>query len=613
MPRIEAPKYSSRGDQRLTIEQPGSGGVNLKDLEYEQNVNQSPFMKNMMYRNGAFSKRYGQEMAYQMEDIYAITSYMGDIIVHAADKLYRIEGDSSPVDMGVTVSEEKGFFFNFTQNLFYLQPSGFHVYDGSWSEVDPYVPDVVINRKPDGSYSDTIDNFNLLTGKFANTFHGDGTSTVYHLTDTDLGSYIKVEFDLVEQTSGFTFDPVAGTVTFTTAPAEGTNNVRITVEKDAPEDRAKIMRCKYHAIFGGSNNSRLFLAGGGDSYYYWSDVFDASYFPDNNYASLGNDEDDITGFGAQYNVLIVFKPKEIYSLTYFVQSSSTTTDSSEYGVGAFRSQLVNDKMGCDCPGSIQLINNQLTWLSSTDGVCTLVSTNIVDERNVRRISRNINNSNGLGITGLLEWADITDAVSVDFENKYILASPNTGLAYVWDYGMSPYANTGRIDDDAKRLAWFPFTNIYASQFLALNGNLYYTREGGIARFNYSYSDFGNSISAVYQTPLMQFGAMEYLKNVKNMYVQCRADTSSVIDITYITERTPNGEADDSIVIGAQLWKSFNYSMFSYAVLYFGNAFRRRCNLWKVQMAGAKFSNDQDGRDMSISSLAFSYSVIRPVR
>lgn len=123
---------------------------------------------------------------------------------------------------------------------------------------------------------------------------------------------------------------------------------------------------------------------------YYSDVFDASYFPENNYNSLGNGEQDIVGFGEQYDTLIVFKPSEMFTLKYV-----NTTD----GKARFDSTLLNSKMGCDCPYSIQYLDNKLTWLSTVYGACTLVSTLIEGERNVQVISRNING--GFRSPGLL--------------------------------------------------------------------------------------------------------------------------------------------------------------------------------------------------------------------
>ena len=71
----------------LELPQPAIGGINLKDLEFEQEVNQSPYMLNVMYRNGAFGKRFGQEVHSTYEDeIHAIASFGGDIFVHSGTK-----------------------------------------------------------------------------------------------------------------------------------------------------------------------------------------------------------------------------------------------------------------------------------------------------------------------------------------------------------------------------------------------------------------------------------------------------------------------------------------------------------------------------------------------
>ena len=52
MPLRQAPSFKAVQEKEYNIPNPGIGGLNLKDLEYKQDVNQSPYMKNMMYRNG---------------------------------------------------------------------------------------------------------------------------------------------------------------------------------------------------------------------------------------------------------------------------------------------------------------------------------------------------------------------------------------------------------------------------------------------------------------------------------------------------------------------------------------------------------------------------------
>ena len=139
-------------------------------------------------------------------------------MIHSGTKMYH--GDE--VVCGKVLPAKKAYLSIFNRLLYYLN-DGYYQFDGEeWKEVEPYIPDVVINRKPDGSYSDIIDNYNRVGTGFKNTFHGDGTSKEYILTDKNLDDKTPiVEIDGVA-TTAFTFDRVNGKVTFTTAPIEGT-------------------------------------------------------------------------------------------------------------------------------------------------------------------------------------------------------------------------------------------------------------------------------------------------------------------------------------------------------------------------------------------------------
>lgn len=45
----------------LSVDKPGFGGVNIKDLDFMLKPQESPKMKNMMVKDGVFKKRYGQK------------------------------------------------------------------------------------------------------------------------------------------------------------------------------------------------------------------------------------------------------------------------------------------------------------------------------------------------------------------------------------------------------------------------------------------------------------------------------------------------------------------------------------------------------------------------
>ena len=599
--------------KELEIPMPGCGGLNIKDLKLELEPHQSPDMLNMIYRNGHLCKRYGQMhwkalsndgVNHNINDV----GYYNDEVYLATDGGIYVGKLGSELDLKLTNSElgkASNCFFSFNRTIYYY--AGFdsfyyHDLDSTdetfWKKVEPYIPDIVINRKPDGTYHDLIENYNRLGAGFKNTFHGDGESTVYVLTDKKLDNVtpiITVDEQIVTE---FEFDAEKGEITFKTAPIKGTNNVEITAYKTVSEEH---ITAKYYKAYGGANNSRVFFGGCGNGAIYYSQVFDATYLPSQNYFRVGNDEEDITGFGEQYDVLMVFKPREIYSLEYYQDYD---------GVGQFQTKLVNPEMGCDAPKTIQLINNQLTWLSTRHGICTLVSTAIEDERNVRIISRNIDN--GVKRTGLLQEHNLKDATSIDYDNKYML-SVNDKM-YVWDYLMTPYYNSGKLEEDAKRLAWFLWDNFNVDYFIVGKDGLYYSKDNQINKLEQDFDDFGEVIHSHYQTPYLQFEAVPYLKTIKNIYVQTLSDVAVLINMKYFTEETPNGELEpEPIRIYDKLWHAFRWDTFGWSFTNIAQTFRRKCSLKKIQMCSVRFDNDELAKDMPLTHIAFQYTLVKNIK
>lgn len=654
MPLQQFRQYNSPADKMLEIPNPGVGGLNLFDLEYEQEINQSPYMLNMMYRNGTFSKRYGQEIDETYGDtIYAVEYFNRKLIVHSGTKIY-IDG----VETKTGLSEKTGIFIKFYQTLYYYCDGTIYEYKydikqtpaiWSWDVMKPYVPEVFTECQPqkDGTYN-RMDDLNLLTLKYKCVYNSDNTANYFPYGNEDdiidwaadadeKHSKIIVEVDDEVKVEGtdYTVNETDKKIVFATGhipPAGGADNVSITFtmkEENLKEDRTRLLASKYHINYGANGSSHLFLAGGGDSKVFYSDTYDATYFPENNWVILGSTEQDITGFGLQYNVLIAFKPREIYSLySYQVTSSMVTTENEQdIGTEAFGSNIVNADMGCDAPYTIQLINNQVTWFSSRDGVCTLVSTNISDERNVRVISRNINNTNNFGVKGILDFnEDLETVVSADFDYKYFLVFPESGMCYMWDYAIAPFSFTSSKVTDPRTLDWYVFDKFYVKQFIKVEKELKYITNkfnDSLIKLNNSFFDLdfdedgkADGINAYYMTPFYQFNAVEYLKNVKRIYVQTRGDTASVIDMYYYTESNTLGEGEqepESIRIGGRLWQHFSWNNFQWLVFNWANTFMRKCSLKKIQMASFLFKNDEAGRDMSISHIGLQYSLVKYVK
>lgn len=641
MPVREMPKFQSAPDKMFEIPQPGMGGINLFDLEFEQNVNQSPNMLNMMYRNGTFGKRYGQEISDTLEDnIYSVTVFSGKRVIHAGTNIY-VDG----VVALQNIPEERGIFIRFGECLYYKIGTSFYEYKETngvyaWGVMVPYVPDVYINCQPqkDGTY-DMMDSLNLLSLKFKCVYNPDGTAKDFYaygdeenIIDWTVDPIVVV--DDVTKTKGtdFTVNTTDKYIRFTTAPAHGDMSVEITFTMKSENlelDRNRLLNCKYFNAYGANGNQNLFMGGGGASKIFYSESYDATYFPENNWTLIGSTEDDVTAFGLQYNNLLVFKPREIYSIySYMVTAAMVPTDSeSEIGTEAFGATIVNSRIGCDVPHSMQLVNNQLTWMNSREGICTLVSTSISDERNVRVISRNINRTNHLGVQGLLDYTeDLNKITSVDFNEKYFIVLPENGICFMWDYAISPFLVSSSKTTDPKELDWFVFDHFYVNEFINRGQELYYTcslsgYENIIIRLTNEFVDLDynndgepDAINSYYMTPFLQFNAVEMLKNVKNVYVQCRGDTSSIIKMEYLTEESNISEKEpEDIVLGGKIWTRFSWKDFQWKQVTWAVTFRRKCNLKKVQMASFIFRNSEPESDMSIAHIGLQYQLVKYVR
>jgi len=590
------------------------GGLCLTDLEYKLADNQSPRAKNVWYADKVLSKRYGQEMTLASNlgtnPILAIyeKKYKAKVIFTYSTKMYTLDlatKATTEIYSGLTAS--KGVFFEMNDILYYKNGTDYVQWNGTTaSAVTPYIPTVSINRTPTGG-GDLLENYNKIGAGFKNKIHGDNTSTAYTLSLTGLdatavtatvGGVPKAE------TTDFTVNRTTGVVTFSVAPATGVNNVEITAYKTDATAKNAIYNCKYVTVFGGSNDSRVFVCGNGSGPIFWSGLLDPTYFPDQNYNIFSGNDQDCTGFGKQYDVLIVFKPNSIFRVDYLVTS----------GVASFPSKMVNSTVGCDMPYSIQVVNNRLTWCNTYGGVYTLASTQEKDEKNVKPLSLNIN---GTAInSGLLAEtnANLILATSVDWANKSQYWLCVGTHVYMWDYGFTPYVDTDDLYEDQKRLSWWYFDNVNANCFFQIGNLLYYGDRtvGNIALFIATFRDFATAIDAYYRIPLRDFGLPTLLKTVRKLAITGRTDTNTEINIKYITN---TGDLIDPkpIILSSFSWRSFSWLVFSWQVFRYAKTFDRYPNSKHILYWSVEFSSNSLDRDMSLTDVSVEWVRSKKIR
>lgn len=595
-----------------------SGGVNYADLEYKLADSQSPKAVNVWFNNRILCKRWGQTNLNTAIGTPILAAYPfkfnGKFVFASGTQLYTADtGTGTVTSIYTGLTAQKGSFFKFNSKLYYINGVQYVQYDGTTvTAVVPYIPEVIQDRLPTGG-GNTNEQYNRLGAGIKNSFSSDGTSVAYTLTDTNLdataitastdygANYNKVE------TTDFTVNRITGIVTWTAAPPSGTNRTKIKFYKTNQTDINSILNCKYAIPFGGQNDNRVFFAGNGTGYVYWTGIstagIDPTYWAYNNYNIYGNPDDNIYGFGKSYETLVVFKAREMYGVTY---SWNGTT-------GVFDSKTLNGSIGCDCPGTIQIINSNLTWCNTYGGVYTIIGTQVMTQREVYPLSRNINGNTQR--PGLLQETNLTNAISIDFQQKYWIAV--NGHVYLWDYGVSPYQANSDLDVAQQKLSWWYWDSVPVSCFMQDAGSLYYgdNTSGYIAQFVNTYTDFSTqAINSLWRMPLRDLGYPNMLKTIIEVWFSCRTDTYTKINIKYITEQSPNGDIDSQSIIASSFsWATFRWDLFTWMVINFMKTFRRKINKKKILLFAVELSNNDVGRDMSVSNLMFNFTVDKIIK
>lgn len=605
------------------------GGINLAELEHKIKDNQSPDMKNVWYKDRTLSKRWGQEKVsftdgtgpVSLTNIYGVSAEYEDYVcIHADTKLYKWNTTTNVLtDLGVTVNETESAFVEFNGYLYCFDGAEIWVIDSSWvcAAVVPHVPVVFINCTPDRSSSKPNEAYNLIGAGFTVWYNGDGTSTEYSLPLTDLDSTeIKVYVDgsLKTLTTDYTWNQSTGVVTFTAAPSTDTNNVKITAYKTIAGNKAKITSCKIAIPFGGMSSSiyggsRLFVMKNPSDpkTYWWSDLGasqsnGATYFPDDQYEELTQNNDEITAAAKQAGNLIILKEKSLFTVSYQFDGETVF-----YPVREF-----NSVIGCDIPKSVQLIDNNLVFANTYGGVFVVVNTSSSAEENVKPISNNIN---GIEVAkGLLQESNLATATSVDHDRKYWLCV--NGNVYMWDYDLTPLINYADVMKSQRRLAWFKLDNINASFWLSFptanDTGLWYSDGSDVIHFIHRYTDFGEGINSYWKSKSFDFEKPATQKKITIVNVSIRADSYSHMTVT-VSNESKTSYYSKTIGVLSYSWVHTGWATGTWTVQRFSKPYRLKPKMKKKYYCQIWVTDDTIYRDMGITDMEIIYEYGKMVR
>lgn len=533
----------------------------------------SPYAVNLISDSGGMpEKRPGWRTLHQLDG--AINGlwhcHINDTehyICHAGTKLYEWSDSGEPTVLREGVNDGRSWGVFLLSKLYILTGSEYLQYDGTAvSEVEAYVPTIVVNRKPTGG-GDFMEALNLIGTKWTEEFIGDGSTKVFQLTYTGLDdTAVTCQIydgsswvDKVENTD-FTVDRTLGKVTFTTAPATATiPNVKLTASKEA-KNRKKITGGKSAAVY---NDGVIFVCGSERGVDYRSGYEKPGYFPDTGYDRIGTDATDIMGYCKIGEYLGIVKESNSQDNTIFLRwhDQQTTYDSDG---NATTETVYKKKQGVVGVGAISrhaigMLRDEPLFLSE-QGVFALTSNAVTFERTVQNRSEYLDYY-------LTREEHPENAVCCEWQGYFVVCV--NGHAYILD---SKQATTKSRSASSYVYEGYYWENIPAVALLSVSGALYFgTADGRICKLNTDidgmakYNDDGEAIMAIWSTMMDDDGRPQRLKTMlkKGGAVTLKPYARSGVSVCVRTEKDVVEREIRQGTIDIFDWEDIDFSRFSF--------------------------------------------------
>jgi hypothetical protein len=574
-------------------------GINVSSTPTQIDENQSPDMLNVMLdERGALNKRAGYERVFAkslglgpINGMFQFRKNDGTTVFLLAHgtTLYSQSGSSQPVSIYSGIANSKVKFFVMGGKCYIQDGTNFLVYDGTTVasvESNPFIPTLTISRPPAGG-GEKYEDFNLLGSGFKDSFSGNGTATEYVLSLQGLdATTVTATVDGVAMVEGtdFTVDRTNGKVTFTTAPANGTNNVIITAYKTTAGLKDRIKQCQFNVLFGGSNDTYVFISGNPNikNQIWKSGVGDPTYWPENGFYKPGSDNEAVQGFAKQYDYLVIYKEFSTWNMQFQL---------SDLGA-SFPLKPINDQVGAYARESIQIIENNPLAIDRK-GIYSITASNIRDERNVQHLSTNVD-------AKLLRESNLDKAMSVDFDKRYWLAV--NGNVYVFDY---------QIGD------WYIFDNIAATCFYIIDDYLYFGGEGLVYNFkrrshSLPYNDDGAAINAYWYSKLLNFQYPERNKLINRIFYTLKPDVHTSCNL-YIRTDVKGEKFVNMSRMDQVSFFNFDFNKFTFMTSDIPQEVAKKVKEKKITHFQLKLENNSLDESLGVISLGIKYNIQNEIK
>ena len=418
--------------------------------------------QNFINRNGVNVKRNGWEeklrLPARLNGIWDFIAGEHHIIAQSGRKFYRINGDNTSTEIPIDslgVNDERSFGFVYQDKLWVL--CGDFIVYGDWGngweirrvEDVAYIPTTSTNIDNDAvadNARSSLEEVNLLSRWRKNEMVGTNTGATFTVdsgqidnnSDVTVELYINGDPILKTYTNSIdksklyegetevgSIDFLNGKITFngsTAPPIDGESNITVTFSFTSEGYADRVNNCTIGILFGvAGNTDRLFISGNPNykNRVFWSEKEDFTYFPDLNYADIGNSTVEIMGFSRLGDgTLAVHKANNWQDASiYLIRGSwqeSTIGEATVYlPMFAVQAGAIGETMYTKY-GNATLNNDCLIVSKSGVYGIELAENVATNERYAKERSTLINGK-------LTTHTGLQEAVGVVFDQKYFLA------------------------------------------------------------------------------------------------------------------------------------------------------------------------------------------------
>ena len=526
----------------------------------------------------------------QIKGLYTyITPSDTYLLIVSDGKLYKIpqsklDDDSTwetlvPTLIG-SVGDYDTTFFSFDKKVYLLNGHKYYSYDGTTlAEVEGYTPLVYVNTPPTGGGTE-YDPINMISAKKHMTFNADGTATTYQLAEKGIDSVDKVIVNGTEMSTGYTTSTTNGTVTFSTAPTSGMDNVDIYWSKNN-NTRSFIEGMTAGIVYGGDVDTKVFLYGNSSEpnrIRYSATANGApsvEYFPAVNQVDIGPSNFAVTDLTRQYDRLIATTNKpEAYTI------GIDLINVNGYETPSVVTLPLNEVHGNIAFAQGQVINNDPVTIEKGQ-IIRWKSTTIRDERNMEVISEKIKDD--------LVLMDLKYAKTCDYQDKNQLWLALGNKVYIYNYFNKTYSRLLLpVDSDL---------------FQIVDKNMYMTDiQGNLYKFDENYQKFDTyMINAHWEMNFSNFGMSYYRKTMRKLWVLLQPQSTASAEIGYITNRN-EAPVKKTIYYKLTFFDDVDFSDFSFKVSINPQPFRLKLKAKKFTNLKITIDNDNED-DCTILELA----------